>query len=192
LGAFVISSPAKAECPYSPTFPPVTEAARSAREFIVGKVLGYVSGHGTTFRMRIDYVLRGSARVGDVRAIKNLPPNWPVEVVDGTRRTPCTVLAPSPGNTIAIAFDALAPDGRTRYNAASWVYGMPEWMIDVERTTLAELFALGALPRTDTAASPVASSTAVHEDSRTLSLLIVFIVALLASARLDWRTRRRS
>lgn len=182
-GSFAMVSPAKAECPEAPWFPPVTEAVRSAREVIIGKVIA--SDQDGRFRLRIDYVLRGSSRVGEVRAFTRFRPKWPGSL--------CTFLNPSVDDTIAIAFDALTRDGRTRYNAASWIYGMPEWMIDVERTSLDELWYLGSLPRTDSLSVDDSDGTTAPQPARALILLLVFMVSTLALARLlDRRDRGTS
>jgi hypothetical protein len=178
LGSLTIAAPASAECPEAPWYPPVTKAIRSAREVIVGKVLA-ADGSGS-FRLRIDYVLRGPARVGAVRTFTKLRPNWPDSL--------CTFLNPSVDNTIAIAFDALHRDGRTRYNAASWVHGMPEWMIDVERVTLDELFALGALPPTDSLSVDATGAAAAPHVGRALFLLIMFVISAIS---VMWRLDRR-
>ena len=128
LGAITMSTPVNAECPYIPPYPPVTAAARSAREIIVGTVLENVGGQIYDLRLRIDDVLRGSSNVGEIRRVKFLYPNWPLtKLDDGTMLAPCEAITASPGNVIALAYDALSIDGRTRYNAVSWISGKPEY-----------------------------------------------------------------
>lgn len=127
IGTFSISSTAEAECPYVPPYPTVTEAARSAREIIVGTVIENVGGQTADFRVRIDQVFRGSSTVGDIRRITFLYPNWPQDTfADGQTIASCNMIAASTGDVIAMAFGALAPDGKTRYTAISWISGARE------------------------------------------------------------------
>jgi len=67
---------ARAECPYF-VIPPATGAAGSARELLVGTVVENVGGQKGDFRLRVDIVLRGTARVGEVRRVDQLYPGWP-------------------------------------------------------------------------------------------------------------------
>lgn len=161
-GALAVTGPSAvlAECPYIPPTPPATDAVRSAREVIVGTVLENVGGQYGDFRLRIDHVLRGAAHIGDVRRVTYLYPGWPIEVgADGTRLEPCTPIPGWTGNVIVLALDALAPDGHTRYNAASWISGeIPSGHEDrVSWTTLVEIEALARLPQTETVAPPSAA-----------------------------------
>lgn len=180
VATFSIASPAAAECPYIPPYPPVTEAARSAREIIVGTVLENVGGQIYDFRLRIDHVLRGSATIGEVRRVTSLYPKWPIDTtaVGGTI-APCEPITAAPGNVIALAYDALAPDGKTRYNAISWISGRPQFRDDFETTTLAEIQALADLPQTDSAAKPpIIGRTELP--SRAIDPVAVLGVGLLA------------
>ena len=141
-----------AECPFF-VIPPATAAAPSAREIIVGTVVENVGGSYEDFRLRIDHVLRGPAKVGDVRRFDNVYPGWPVAGVTDTGEpfTPCAPIPGFRGNVIALSLGALAPDGTTRYNAASWLSGKLPYNRDLPRTTLAEMRSLISAPRTDTA-----------------------------------------
>jgi hypothetical protein len=86
----LVPNAARAECPYLPPIPPATDAARSAREVIIGTVIENVDGEIYDFRLRIDHVLRGSARVGEVRRFEFAYPGWPVETLeDGSILTSC-------------------------------------------------------------------------------------------------------
>lgn len=155
-GMIVLSSPVRAECPYF-VIPPATEAARTARELVVGTVVENVDGNYSDFRLNIDHVLRGSAKVGDVRRFDMLWPGWPPSGTftdSGQPFMPCEPIPAWKGNVIALALDALAPDGETRYNAASWLSGRLPFNRDVPRTTLEELRWLATLPATDAASSP--------------------------------------
>ena len=145
---------ALAECPYAPTFPGALRAAPTAKELIVGTVTETVDG-APAFRLRIDHVLRGDARVGDVREVRGLLAGWPIDhYANGSTSTNCTELMAGTGEVIAIAYDALAPDGKTRYNAAAWLSPKAAWMESVQHATLAELRAAAAgLPATDVPAS---------------------------------------
>jgi hypothetical protein len=173
IGSVVATTPVAAECPYIPPYPGVIDASGSAREIVVGTVLENVGGQFYDFRLRIDEVIRGSARPGQVRRITDLQPKWPVaSLADGTRVAPCEAIGASTGNVIALAFDALAPDGATRYNAISWISGTPELRHPDQYTitTVAELSALGPLPPTDTASVPEATSPSGQPSARDVSL----------------------
>jgi hypothetical protein len=182
-GAVSVSTPASAECPYIPPYPAVTEAAKSAREIIVGTVLENIGGQIYDFRLRVDHVLRGSSAPGEIRGIKFLYPKWPLDrATDGRLIAPCEAIAASPGNVIALAFDALAPDGKTRYNAVSWLSGTPEFRSEpgqYEVTTLSVLVALASLPATD--AGPVRSEA---PPSRGMAALDVAVLAIGISTAL--------
>jgi len=160
-----VASTARAECSYLPDYPPITAAMRSATEIIVGEVVERLDDSPGDFRLRINHVLRGGARVGDVRHIEYLYPKWPtITPSDGAVLESCTYLAARKGDLIAIAFGALANDGRTRYNAAGWLKGVPRYWggnVYAERTTLAKLEALAALPQSDS--EPFAREQAVTE-----------------------------
>ena len=147
----------RAECPYV-VIPPATEAARTARQIIVGTVVENVNESVGDFRLRIHHVLRGPARVGDVRRFKAVFPGWPPSdfpLPDGRPFMPCEPIPGWKGNVIAFLLDALAPDGETRYNAASWINGRVPLNWEMPRTTLAEMRRLAALPPTDTVVSAV-------------------------------------
>jgi hypothetical protein len=180
VATFSTASPAAAECPYIPPYPPVTEAVRSAREIIAGTVLENVGGQVYDFRMRIDNVLRGSATIGEVRRVAFLYPKWPLDTtaVGGTI-APCEAISAAPGNVIALAYDALAPDGKTRYNAVSWLSGRPKFQEDFETTTLVEIQALADLPQTDSAPRPVTNGR-TGLPSRATDPVAVLVVGLLA------------
>jgi hypothetical protein len=181
IGTFSTSSPAKAECTYVPPYPPVTEAVRSAREIIVGTVIENVGGQGADFRLRIDRVLRGSSTVGDIRRITYLYPNWPQDTfANGQTIASCTVIAASTGSVIAMAFRALAPDGKTHYTAVSWISGSPAFEYDFETITLARLQALADLPQTDTAAESIGvTKEAPTSSADHLAMLVLGVAAAL-------------
>jgi hypothetical protein len=180
VATFSIPSPAAAECPYIPPYPAVTGAVRSAREIVVGTVLENVGGQVYDFRMRIDNVLRGSATIGEVRRVAFLYPKWPLDTtaVGGTI-APCEAISAAPGNVIALAYDALAPDGKTRYNAVSWISGRPEFREDFATATLAEIQALADLPQTDSGPKPVTNGR-TELRSQVIDPVVVLVVGLLA------------
>jgi hypothetical protein len=154
MGVLVVNSPVRAECPFF-VIPPATEAARSAREIIVGTVVENVGGNYSDFQFRIDHVLRGPAKVGEIRRFANLWPGWPLaKTAYGTTYGPCEPIRALAGNVIALSLDALAPDGITRYNAESWLSGSLPYNFEEPRTTLAEMETLARLPQTDTGTSP--------------------------------------
>lgn len=150
LGMLALPVPVDAECPHFEV-PPATDAARSAREVIVGTVIENVEGQLFDFRLRIDHVLRGPAQVGDVRRFEGLYPGWPLAVgVGGKGFAPCEPIPGWMGNVMALSLDAMAPDGKTRYHAASWIKGDLPINRELSRTTLAEMQELASLPMTDT------------------------------------------
>jgi hypothetical protein len=151
-----------------------------------------VGGQTADFRLRIDHVLRGSSTVGDVRRIKFLYPNWPQDTFDdGQTIASCNVIAASAGDVIAMAFRALAPDGKTRYTAISWISGGPENGEGVETTTLAKLQALADLPQTDTAPESISvTKEAPTPSAERLAMLVLGVGAALLI--MGWlRSRQR-
>ena len=191
VGIFSASSPAKAECPYIPPYPPVSEAARSAREIVVGTVIENVGGQTADFRLRIDHVLRGSSTVGDIRRIKFLYPNWPQDTTaDGETIASCNVISATSGDVIAMAFRAIAPDGKTHYTAVSWISGGPELRDEFETTTLAKLQALAGLPQTDTAGESIGVMR--EAPTRAVDELVMVVVGVGAGlVILFWLKSRR-
>lgn len=191
--ATLASGSVRAECPYIPPDPPVTKAIPSARTILVGTVLEPAPGSFVAIRLRVDHVLRGRGEVGAIREFETLYANWPLaRLDDGTMLAPCESMSAQAGDVIALALGALAPDGRTRYNAMSWIMGRPPYRDTWETTTLAELERLADLPRTDTAdAAPDGSR--VEPASRAAWFLFVGLVAAtITAASLDRRARRRT
>jgi hypothetical protein len=171
------ASPVAAECPYLPAWPPITTAVGTAREIVVGEIvsdfdqadlhLGPDEG-ARDYALRVTEVLRGDGRVGDLLDVQYLLPNWPQTRVAGITGTlaSCTYLQTTPGEVIAIAFDALQPGGRitdgdqtwiqppTRYNAMGVIRATEPsdeestWHAR-ERVTLPQLRRLTLLPMTD-------------------------------------------
>jgi hypothetical protein len=186
---------ARAECPYF-VIPPATDGAGSAREVIVGTVIENVEGQLHDFRLRIDHVLRGGARVGEVRRFSFLYPGWPpnrngdgttILTDEGKPFMPCEPIPGAEGNVIALALGALAPDGKTRYNAASWISGRLPVNHDLPRTTLAEIKRLAAMPDTATAAE-IEQAAAQSPDDRLR--LLALGSALGFGALVAWRRAR--
>jgi hypothetical protein len=176
LASLGLSGAARAECSHF-VIPPATEAAPSAREVIVGTVIENVGGQLYDFRLRVDHVLRGPARVGDVRRFEFLFPGWPLADYGGTMAPPCEAIPGSKGNVMALSLDALAPDGKTRYNGASWILGSPHFSDDAPRTTLAEMLRLTGMPATDT----VPSTSSAHPGNASAALaLVAGLLALIA------------
>jgi hypothetical protein len=193
--ALGVSGPARAECPYF-VIPPAPEAARSAREVVVGTVVENVGGQLYDFRLRIDHVLRGPAKVGDIRRFEFLYPGWPfardgdgkVVLTDqGKPFAPCEAIPGWKGNVIALSLDALASDGETRYSAASWVSGDLPVNRDLPQTTLAEMERMAAMPQTDTSPSRTGAL-----DRRVLpvpALALTAIAGLLVAVAMQVRRR---
>jgi hypothetical protein len=189
LATFGAATPARAECPFF-VVPPATDAARSAREIIVGTVIENVGGQLYDFRLRVDHVLRGPAKVGEIRRIDRLFPRWPlIEAADGKLVPPCEAIPGWKGNVMAISLDALAPDGHTRYNAASWIEGDLEVVArEIPATTLDEMIKLAALPATD--APELALAPPSSEPVPVLPILAIGVAAAALGVR--WAAGRRA
>jgi hypothetical protein len=178
LVTLVAASPAHAECPTFP-IPPATEAVRSAREIVVGTVIENVGGRLYDFRLRIDRVLRGPGKVGEVRRLNSLLYGW-----DPPPLYPCSALPGWEGNVIALAIGATAPDGTTRYNAASWISGDLEVSErDLPRTTLDEMLRLAELPATDAAPTPTPGPSGAPLALVVLTGAVAAVVIVLRSTR---------
>lgn len=194
LGTVGLAGPARAECPYI-VIPPATVAARSAREVIVGTVVENVGDQLYDFRLRIDHVLRGPAKVGDVRRFEFLYPGWPFDEANGkpiitdlgVPFAPCEPIPGWKGNVIALSLGALGTDGKTRYNAASWISGRLPIYEEVPRTTLLQMSHLAGLPQTDTARSP---TPVERRGVPPLAALLVMVFAFIAGFGLGARQRR--
>jgi hypothetical protein len=171
-------TPVAAECIFVPPWPAITTAIPSARVIVVGDVvadfdpsqLQTSDGGPRTKALRVTEVLRGPHTVGDLVDIQWLLPNWPwtVSSADLQAYPSCSYLQGVPGETIAIAFDALQPgqdlsvqdeieinwhQPPTRYNAMGVIAAeepSAEWGADRERVTLSQLRNLAALPAADT------------------------------------------
>jgi hypothetical protein len=192
--------PVRAECPYLPPWPDITDAIPTARKIIVGEVvtnfeladlhLGPNQGP-REYALRVTEVLRGDARSGDLVDMQYLQPNWPQIRFSnsGAPLASCTYLRAEPGEVIALAYDALHPGGRmqnlqykwvqppTRYNAVGVIRG-PGGNAGTsdyrQPVTLRRLRALAALPQTDTA-DPASSSPS---GSGTSPLLVAALFVL--------------
>ena len=188
------ASPVAAECTFIPPFPDIPPAVPTAGEIIVGTVVGPVASR-SDFRLRIDEVLRGHARVGEVRQISYLAPNWPWTHGHGSpsAHPSCSTLMADEGEVIAIAYDALAAGGRmeangeqwvqppTRYHAAGLIEGDTETNRDLKRVSLAELRRLAALPMPDTATE---TDPAVERSLPLVALMVAMVVAMATMRRL--------
>ncbi len=194
MSVVAFGSPVRAECPFF-VIPPATEAAPTAREVIVGAVVENLRGDYADFRLRIDHVLRGPSKVGEIRRFNYLWPGWPLaETEGGTRYGPCEPIRASEGDVIALSLDALAPDGTTRYNAESWLSGGLPYNFDEPRTTLAEMEAITErnAPQTDTASASVADSPPSGSSPAPLvGLTGAACVLALVAIRRRWRQTNR-
>jgi hypothetical protein len=184
-GVIALAAPQSvhAECTFN-AIPPATDGARAAREIIVGRVIENIDDYIYDFRIRIIHVLRGPAHVGEVRRFKAVYPGWPMSqypIPDTDRHyPPCSPIPGRTGNVIAFSLDALAPDGKTRYNGASWISGRPfGW--DVPRTTLAEMQRLAALPPTDTEVPTAAQRRPGMAPIALLTIGVVTFMSLIVS-----------
>jgi hypothetical protein len=118
-------------------------------------------------------------------------PGWPPSksrLPDGRTFMPCSPIPGRKGDVIAFALDALARDGETRYNAASWISGRNVYDWDGPKTTLAEMQRLAALPQTDTVSWTTSSARTV---SLTPVLPLVAVASFIAAMTLLAASRRR-
>ncbi len=199
--------PVAAECPYLPAWPPITTSIGTARVIVVGEIvtdfdqadlhLGTDQG-ARDYALRVTEVLRGDVNAGDLLDVQYLLPNWPQTRVAGITGTlaSCNYLHTTPGEVIAIAFDALYPGGRmrdgdqtwiqppTRYNAVGVIRtteqfdeDMSPWH-DREPVTLRQLRSLASLPMTDTI-QPARDSS----DRAPIILVVGLATGLLAMRR---------
>jgi len=175
------ATPVSAECGYLPPWPEITGAIPSAREVIVGEIvtdfnvaeLNIPTNEGRDYALRVTHVLRGDRRPGDIVDVQFMYPNWPQTRYSGGTLSSCTYLTATPGEVIALAFDALEPGGPmehnrsrwvqppTRYNALGVITGSesdPLYGTRRERVTLAQLQHLASLPPTDTLGPPSVDS----------------------------------
>jgi len=208
LLAQVLAGPVAAECIYVPPFPKISPAIATAREIIVGEVvtdfdpaeLGLTAETAPDRALRVTEVLRGPAKVGDLRDARYLEPNWPWTMSPGSTEPypSCGGLPMWPGTVIAIAFDALQPGGvmhdngmtwvqpPTRYNAAALIEGDAGG--GLSRFSIERLREMAALPPTDTA---MLASTASASGSGPNGLSAVLLVAAIGGTLLGLRRGAR-
>jgi hypothetical protein len=201
--------PVSAECPFGDApWPEITPAIRSARSILVGDVvtdftnadlhLGADQGP-RDYALRVTRVVRGEMRPGDLLDIQFLLPNWPQTHYSGADgpSPSCSYMRASPGEVIALAFDALHPGGPMSANGEEWIQPPTRYhAVGVikgpggtfgtgayrERVTLRQLRALASLPPTDTV-DPMAADR-VPLDSGARSMLVA---AGLVGLWLGWR-----
>jgi len=173
------ASPVRAECPYLPPWPDITDAIPTARKIIVGEIvtdfeladlhLGPNQGP-REYALRVTEVLRGDARRGDLVDMQYLQPNWPQIRFSnsGGSLASCTYLRAEPGEVIALAYDALQPGGPMQNQQFKWIQPPTRYIAvgvingpggnagtDFYRqpVTLQQIKFLSALPTTDAANS---------------------------------------
>lgn len=200
------AAPAAAECSFVPAWPHITTAIRSAREIVVGTIVTdfaqsdlHLSADQAPrdYALRIIEVLRGPRTPGDLMDVQDLLPNWPwtKSLAELAPYPSCSSLHTAPGETIALALDALMPRQRlangnlhwiqpaTRYNAMGVLRAV---LPGRERVTLRELRDLAALPETSTLAAPDA------QPDRVPVLVVLWIGASLFVLRAIGPRRRRT
>jgi len=203
---------AAAECPFVPPWPPITIAIPSAEVIVVGDVIAdfdpadlfTADGGSRTEAFRITTVIRGDKEVGELLDIQWMLPNWPWDKTsDDTPAYPsCSHLQAVPGETIALAIDALQPgvamqtqddvtwyQPPTRYNAMGVLVSIDpsgSWGADRERVTLSQLRELAGLPATDI------SMASIAQQQPRPSLLPIVVGLLAAAAVLLRRDRDRA
>lgn len=158
LGWLILAAapPVAAECTKLDRWPSFADAIPTARRVVIGEVTEdrdpNSSGYLGAFGLRIDEVLRGQGQVGAVWDVRYLTSGLAGRICpDGS------YLRVLRGDVIALAFDAVGPDRRTRVNVVAWLRGTPDAMqAGVGEITIAELRHLVALPATDSDVDPPA------------------------------------
>ncbi len=125
VAVLVAPSPVVAECTFVPSLPRVSMAAGTAKELFVGEVVenGLWNDRpaGFIFTVRIDEVLRGAAKVGELREFSWVEPNWPMAKFGNAKPFPaCTYLYGTVGETVILALRARTSGGMIRDGAQSW------------------------------------------------------------------------
>lgn len=180
-------------------------AATTAKELFVGEVLANGLAGGFVFTVRVDEVLRGPAKIGDLREFSWVKPNWPWTTFEGTPFPACTYLYGEVGETLILALGARTSGGTIRDAGGTW-YQPPTTFSTVGITAVAsatsgnpydrEVISLGRLrqlaaaspPPTDTSAARALPSSPADNDPRVV-LLAVFVIAVAVSTR--WQVRCR-
>jgi hypothetical protein len=125
VGVLGTPSPVFAECTFVPSLPRVSMAVGTAQELFVGEVVenGLWNDRpaGFIFTVRVDEVLRGAAKVGELREFSWVEPNWPMAKYGSAKPYPaCTYLYGTVGETVVLALRARTSGGMIRDGAQSW------------------------------------------------------------------------
>lgn len=198
---------ASAECIFVPPLPRVSMAAATAEELFVGQVIANGPGQGFDFTVRIDEVVRGVAKVGDLRRFSSVEPNWPWTTYGGGKPFPaCTYLYGEVGETLIVALKARTPGGTIRDNSGTW-YQRPTTFSTVAITEPASasssdpydrevlsldrlrLLAATSAPPTDTSAARALPSANSSRNPPAI-LLAVFVISIALWT--GWQVRRRA
>jgi hypothetical protein len=195
-----------AECTFVPPLPRVSMAAATAEELFVGEVVANGPGQGFDFTVRVDEVVRGVARVGDLRRFSSVEPNWPWTTYGGGKPFPaCTYLYGEVGETLIVALAARTSGGTIRDASGTW-YQPPTTFSTVAITEPASassgdpydrevlsldrlrLLAATSAPATDTLAARALPSPRANRIPPAI-LLAVFVIAVALSTA--WQVHRR-
>lgn len=182
-----VGSPrALAECfGESDPWPSFREAIPSAQRIVVGQVvapIGGSTGYLAAFDLRVTHVVRGPL-VGSEH----------LEIVGLKSGLPLTICADSvatllDGDVVAIAFDAVAPDGRTQINTLAYLRRAGESILTgVEDIDMLELVARAAAP----GEQPDEVPRGDQPDEAPLFWLLATGVILLTAAVVGMYRRRR-
>jgi hypothetical protein len=105
-GVLGVPRPVAAECTFIPPLPKVSMAIGTAKELFVGEVVARGASRAE-FTVRVDEVLRGPARVGDLRPFRYLAPNWPWANDPGGQPYPsCSTIYADLGEHLIVALGA--------------------------------------------------------------------------------------
>jgi hypothetical protein len=120
VGFLAVPRPVAAECTFIPPLPKLSLAVGTAKELFVGDVVATGPSYAE-FTVRIDEVLRGPAKVGDLRELRYIEPNWPwMNYPGGKPYASCSMLHGSVGETVVLALAARWPGGTLRVETLSW------------------------------------------------------------------------
>ena len=203
-GLFAAPRPAAAECTFVPPLPKISFAVPTARELFVGEVIANGSGTSAIFTVRVDEVLRGAVKVGDVRVFQYAEPNWPWTKGTGEPYASCNSLLANRGETVAVAIGARWPGGTLHEYGQTWyqpptTFQTVALIVDTvgggydvqgrQRFSLKRLRELAAIgpPPTDALAAPTSAAPRAWPPG-----LIALVAAGLLGGALGWHRTRRS
>jgi hypothetical protein len=115
---------ARAECTQLDAWPPFAPVVANAKTVFVGEVVRDLDPNSNlylgVFGVRVDQVVRGSVKVGDVVTFDHLRSGLPLKLCQDS------YAAVLEGDVIAFALDSRAAEGEPALNAIAYVSGSPD------------------------------------------------------------------